>query len=50
MVTRAQPGLDHDTEIFRTLARHHQGLLGLWSNVLEGGCLTIEDPAQVAAG
>jgi MOSC domain-containing protein len=29
MVTRPQPGLDADVEIFRTLARHHRGLFGV---------------------
>jgi uncharacterized protein len=29
MVTRRQAGLDADTDIFRTLARHHQGHLGV---------------------
>ena len=35
MVTRSQPGLDADPEIFRTIARQHGGLLGLWSDVGE---------------
>ena len=41
MVTRAQPGLDADVEVFRTLARHHRGQFGIWSDVLEAGTVTI---------
>jgi len=38
MVTRAQPDLDADVEIFRTLARHHGARLGVWCEVHIGGC------------
>jgi uncharacterized protein YcbX len=48
MVTRAQPGLDADVDVFRTLARHHRGLFGVWCDVLTGGTLSIGDPATVA--
>ena len=41
MVTRAQPGLDADVDVFRTLARHHRGHFGMWSEVLETGTLTV---------
>ena len=41
MVTRAQPGLDADVEVFRTLARRHRGHFGIWSDVLEEGRVTI---------
>jgi len=37
MVTRAQPGLDADRDVFRTLARHHQGHFGVWSVVVTAG-------------
>jgi uncharacterized protein YcbX len=40
MVTRAQPGPEADADIFRTLARHHGGLFGVWCNVLTGGTLS----------
>ena len=33
MVTRTQPGLVRDLEIYRTIARHHNGNLGVWSIV-----------------
>lgn len=43
MVTRTQPGLDTDVEIFRTLARHHHGHLGVWSSVASPGHLAVGD-------
>jgi len=43
MVTRSQPGLDADVEIFRTLARHHRGHFGVWSDVLTPGNLSVGD-------
>lgn len=43
MVTRSQPGLDADVEIFRTLARHHRGLFGVWSDVVAPGRLSVGD-------
>jgi hypothetical protein len=49
MVTRAQPGLDADVEIFRTLARHHRGHFGVWSDVLTPGRLLVGDRASVVA-
>jgi uncharacterized protein len=45
MVTRSQPGLDADTEVFRTLARHHGGLLGVWSDVATPGNVAVGDRA-----
>lgn len=49
MVTRAQPGLDADVEVFRTLARHHRGHFGVWSDVLEAGWLSVGNQATVGA-
>lgn len=43
MVTRAQPGLAADVEIFRTLARHHRGLFGVWTQVYVPGTVRIGD-------
>jgi uncharacterized protein YcbX len=45
MVTRTQPGLDADIELFRTLARHHGGLFGVWSDVVTPGSLSLGDRA-----
>jgi uncharacterized protein len=49
MVTRAQPGLDADVEVFRTLARHHRGHFGMWSHVLEAGTVTVGAHAVLGA-
>ena len=43
MVTRSQPGLDADVDVFRTLARHHDGLFGVWSDVVIPGSLSLGD-------
>ncbi|RNM11504.1 MOSC domain-containing protein [Nocardioides pocheonensis] len=45
MVTRPQPGLEADVEMFRTLARHHGGLFGVWSDVVAPGRLSVGDLA-----
>jgi len=49
MVTRAQPGLEADVGVFRTLARHHRGLFGVWCDVLTGGTLSVGDEANLGA-
>ena len=49
MVTRAQPGLEHDVEVFRTLARHHGARVGVWTDVLTTGTVAVGDPAAVTA-
>jgi uncharacterized protein YcbX len=47
MVTRTQPGLDADKDIFRTLARHHQGTFGVWSVVVTPGAVSTGDRAAL---
>lgn len=49
MVTRAQPGLEHDVEIFRTLAREHGGLFGVWSEVVVPGSVVVGDAVEVSS-
>lgn len=49
MVTREQPGLPEDRDVFRTLARHHAGRFGVWSDVLEPGVVDLGDPAVLVA-
>lgn len=49
MVTRAQPGLDHDVDIFRTLARHHDGLFGVWCEVIGPAVVTLGDRVEPEA-
>jgi len=48
MVTRAQPGLGPDVDIFRTLARRHGGLFGVWSDVRTPGSVSVGDPVSLA--
>ena len=48
MVTRPQPGLDADVEVFRTLARHHGGLFGVWSSVAQPGQVSVGDQVALA--
>ena len=47
MVTRPQPGLEADVDVFRTLARHHRGLFGVWSDVITPGNLRVGDRASL---
>jgi uncharacterized protein len=49
MVTRPQPDLDGDVEIFRTLARHHGGRFGAWTAVKVGGRIDVGDEVRVEA-
>jgi uncharacterized protein YcbX len=43
MVTRPQPDLPEDRDIFRTLARHHRGHFGAWTAVATGGTVRVGD-------
>jgi len=43
MVTRPQPGLDRDLDIFKVLARHHGSTLGVWSAVQTPGRVHVGD-------
>ena len=49
MVTRPQPGLNRDLDVYRTLARHHGGNLGVWTAVRNGGTIAENDIAQLVA-
>ena len=49
MVTRPQPGLTRDLDVYRTLARHHGGNLGVWTAVRDGGTITENDVAHLLA-
>jgi uncharacterized protein YcbX len=44
MVTRPQPGLAHDTEIYKTVHRTHGGEAGVWSEVDQPGAVAEGDP------
>lgn len=48
MVTRPQPDLDRDLDVFRVLAQHHGATLGVWSDVRTPGVVRIGDEVTVA--
>jgi hypothetical protein len=47
MVTRPQPGLPDDRDVFRTLARHHAGLFGVWTAVARPGTVRVGDVVRI---
>jgi len=47
MVTRPQPGIGEDRDVFRTLARHHGGRFGAWTAVAVGGTVHVGDEVVV---
>jgi uncharacterized protein YcbX len=47
MVTRPQPGIERDLDMYRTLARHHGGTMGVWSTVQTPGNLRVGDDVTV---
>lgn len=47
MVTRPQPGLERDLGIYKTLARHHGGNLGVWTTVRVPGTIRATDNVDV---
>jgi uncharacterized protein YcbX len=47
MVTRPQPELDADRDIFRALARNHGGLFGAWTSIVAGGTIRVGDEVLV---
>jgi uncharacterized protein YcbX len=49
MVTRPQPQLDADLEIYKTIARHHNGTFGVWSDVRTRASVAVNDPVIVTA-
>jgi hypothetical protein len=47
MVTRPQPDLTDDRDIFRTLARNHGATFGAWTSVVTGGAVRVGDDVTV---
>lgn len=47
MPTRAQPGLDRDTGVVRSLTDHHGNDLGLYAGVARAGTVRVGDPVRV---
>jgi uncharacterized protein len=48
MVNRAQPGLDADVNIFKTLHRTHEGKAGMWTQVMHPGPVSEGDIVEIA--
>jgi hypothetical protein len=48
MVNRAQPGLDRDVNIYKTLHRTHGGDGGMWTQVMQPGSISEGDVVEVA--
>jgi uncharacterized protein YcbX len=47
MVTRPQPGLDRDLDVFKTLARHHGATFGVWTSVQASGVVRVGDEVKL---
>jgi hypothetical protein len=47
MVTRPQPNLERDLGIYKTLARHHGGNLGVWTTVRVPGTIRAGDKIDI---
>jgi len=48
MVTRSQPEISEDRDIFRTLARNHSAHFGAWTAVVSGGAVRTGGEVEVA--
>jgi uncharacterized protein YcbX len=48
MVSRAQPGLDRDVNIYKTLHRTHGGEAGMWTEISRPGAVSQGDAVGVA--
>jgi uncharacterized protein YcbX len=47
MVNRAQPGLERDVNIYKTLHRMHRGEAGMWTQVVQSGVISESDSVQI---
>jgi hypothetical protein len=48
MVTRAQPRLDRDVTIYKTLHQAHGGEAGMWTQVTQPGAISEGDTVEIA--
>jgi len=48
MVTRPQPGLDRDLDVFKTLSRHHGATFGVWTAVQAPGTVRVGDEVSLS--
>ena len=49
MITREQPGIEEDRDMFRVLARHHRATFGVWCDVATPGQLAVGSELTVTA-
>lgn len=47
MITRPQPGLARDLDMFRTLAKQHGATFGMWAGVKSPGTVRVGDTVRV---
>ncbi len=48
MVTRAQPGIEPDLDVYRTIGRLHGGTFGVGASVVAGGRIGVADTIELA--
>lgn len=48
MVNRAQPGLERDVNIYKTLHQSHGGDAGMWTQVTQPGAISLGDMVEIA--
>jgi uncharacterized protein YcbX len=48
MVTRPQPGIERDVDIYKTISRHHNGTFGVWTAVVTPGRVGVGDTVAIA--
>jgi uncharacterized protein YcbX len=48
MVNRAQPGLERDVNIYKTLHQSHGGEAGMWTQVTQPGAISQGDTIEIA--
>ena len=47
MITRPQPGLERDLDVFKVLKDHHDAKLGVWASIKAPGTIRVGDPLTV---
>jgi uncharacterized protein YcbX len=48
MITRPQPGIDRDLDVFKVIAREHGSSFGIWASVSVPGLIRADDEVVVA--
>jgi hypothetical protein len=48
MINRAQPGLERDVNVYKTLNRLHGGEAGMWTQVVQPGIISEGDAIHFA--